>query len=1018
MDNNYNRLKNVLKEVFQLDQADLDFGIYRIMNQKRNEINDFLENRLLPQVTEILKNNGDGENAKAQQELDKAIEQANSLGVDPESLPKVIKLRNKLTSSVSIDSLEQEVYSHLANFFKRYYKDGDFISLRRYKKDVYAIPYEGEEVKLHWANHDQYYIKSSEYLKNYGFNLSNGKSVKFELKEASTEQNNNKEQPGKERRFQLFSELPVEVSEDGATMIINFTFEELDKKVKQSKLNDDALEALVNLIPPEFHAVLEKRPTDKNKKRTLLEKHILDFTARNSFDYFIHKDLGRFLQRELDFYIKNEVLYLDDINTDNEQDFTSQLSKVKAIKQVAQKIITFLAQLENFQKKLWLKKKFVVATNYCITLDRIPEKYYEEIALNKAQLEEWKELFKIHEQKNNLLTIAYTEPLTVDFLKSQPYLVLDTKFFTQDFKDELLSEFDNLDKQVSGTLINSENFQAIGLIKEKFKEKADSIYIDPPYNTDASPILYKNSFKKSSWNSLIHDRVSNSINLLKSTGVLCATIDDFQQRELNFILSEVNNNSNRLGIVPIRNNPSGRPTPTGFSISHEYAMFFSYSENAIIGKLKRDARLNSRYKEVDEQGNFMWELLRKRGTDSERKDSPKAYYPFYYSDGKLRLPEMEWDEIGKNWINIEPPTPKEKVLYPIDETGLERRWRWGLERARLEIKDLIVKEKDGLYTVYYKYRPPEGVSPTTNWIDSKYSSTEHGTGRLKPMFGDYDPFSYPKSVYAVEDCIYISGMKNKESLCIDYFAGSGTTGHSVLNLNREDGGNRKFILVEMGIYFNSVTKPRVLKAIYSDLWKNGKPIESNGISQFIKYHDLESYEDVLNNLSLLVKSNQERLLNDSSFKDEYMLSYMLDVESRDSLLCVDAFKNPFNYKLNITRNNESQETVIDLVETFNYLLGLHVKIIQTIRGFKVITGVTNERDEETLVIWRNTEEKSNKDLNDFFTKMEFSTRDTEFQRIYVNGDNHLENLKTGDDKWKVVLIEEEFIKRMFDVQDV
>lgn len=142
---NYEKLKNVLKEVFQLDQADLDFGIYRIMNQKRTEINEFLEERLLPQVTEILQSNGDGSNTKVQQELDKAIEQANSLGVDPETLPKVIELRSKLSSTTSVDSLEQEVYSHLANFFKRYYKDGDFLSLRRYKKDVYAIPYEGEE---------------------------------------------------------------------------------------------------------------------------------------------------------------------------------------------------------------------------------------------------------------------------------------------------------------------------------------------------------------------------------------------------------------------------------------------------------------------------------------------------------------------------------------------------------------------------------------------------------------------------------------------------------------------------------------------------------------------------------------------------------------------------------------------------------------------------------------------------------------------------------------------------------
>ena len=225
-------------------------------------------------------------------------------------------------------------------------------------------------------------------------------------------------------------------------------------------------------------------------------------------------------------------------------------------------------------------------------------------------------------------------------------------------------------------------------------------------------------------------------------------------------------------------------------------------------------------------------------------------------------------------------------------------------------------------------------------------------------------------------------------------------------------------MVEMGTYFNTVTKPRTQKVAYSDNWKDGVPQDSNGITTMFKYHDLESYEDVLNNLTLVQNKEQSSLLTSSDFKDEYMLNYMLDVESRDSLLNIDAFKNPFGYKLNITRNNESQETVIDLVETFNYLIGLHVKTIQTIKGFKVITGTTNERDEETLVIWRNVEEKSNKDLNDFFTKMEFSTRDSEFQRIYVNGDNHLENLKTVDDKWKVVLIEEEFMKRMFDVQDV
>jgi adenine-specific DNA-methyltransferase len=538
----YQKLKNVLKEVFQLDQADLDFGIYRIMNQKRDDITDFLDNRLLSQVKEILAKNSNGNNAKTQKDLNTATEQAKALGIDPSSLPKVQELQKKLANLTSTEILEQEVYSHMANFFKRYYKDGDFISLRRYKKDVYAIPYEGEEVKLHWANHDQYYIKTSEHLKNYGFKITGNKTVKIELKEASTEQNNNKEQSGKERRFKIYEEQPIEVSEDGNALTLNFTYEQHDKKVKQDKLLAKALSTIVSNLPSEFNDVLALAPTEKNKKRTILEKHLNDFSARNTFDYFIHKDLGGFLSRELDFYIKNEVLYLDDINTDNEQDFTAQLSKVKALKQVAQKIITFLAQLENFQKKLWLKKKFVVSTNYCVTLDRIPESYYPEIAKNKAQLEEWKELFKIDKLKEDLLTVSYTEPLTSEFLKNQPYLVLDTKFFSQEFKDNLLAEFYDLDKETEGLLVNSENFQALNLLSAKYEGNVGLIYTDPPYNAKSSEILYKNTFKHSSWNSFMENRISSSLPFLKEGGLIEVAIDDYVSSftTLLFLISSLN----------------------------------------------------------------------------------------------------------------------------------------------------------------------------------------------------------------------------------------------------------------------------------------------------------------------------------------------------------------------------------------------------------------------------------------------------------------------------------------------
>ena len=190
--NNYNQLKEVLNDIFELNKADLDFGIYRIMNQKRKQVNEFIDKQLPEDIKKALSETQSTDKAEIEKELKELKKKIEDLDGDPESHPKYIAKLTQLKSAENSDVLEQEVFSHLANFFRRYYKDGDFISMRRYKNDVYAIPYQGEEVKLHWANHDQYYIKSSENFKNYSFQTPNGKKVTFQLKEVSTEQNNNK----------------------------------------------------------------------------------------------------------------------------------------------------------------------------------------------------------------------------------------------------------------------------------------------------------------------------------------------------------------------------------------------------------------------------------------------------------------------------------------------------------------------------------------------------------------------------------------------------------------------------------------------------------------------------------------------------------------------------------------------------------------------------------------------------------------------------------------------------------
>jgi adenine-specific DNA-methyltransferase len=197
------KLKNLLRELFQLDSADLDFGIYRIMNSKRSEIERFLDNDLLPQIKEAFLQYKSSDSVQVKTDLDKLVQQLKDAGVDPELSPKVKELREKLSTAVDLSALENQVFSDLFNFFRRYYNEGDFLSLRRYKEGVYAIPYEGEEVKLYWANHDQYYIKSSEYLRDYAFKLSDGRRVHFRLAAADTEKDNNKPANGNDRRFIL-----------------------------------------------------------------------------------------------------------------------------------------------------------------------------------------------------------------------------------------------------------------------------------------------------------------------------------------------------------------------------------------------------------------------------------------------------------------------------------------------------------------------------------------------------------------------------------------------------------------------------------------------------------------------------------------------------------------------------------------------------------------------------------------------------------------------------------------------
>ena len=265
-------------------------------------------------------------------------------------------------------------------------------------------------------------------------------------------------------------------------------------------------------------------------------------------------------------------------------------------------------------------------------------------------------------------------------------------------------------------------------------------------------------------------------------------------------------------------------------------------------------------------------------------------------------------------------------------------------------------------------------------------------------------------------------------LVLDYFAGSGTTAHAVINLNREDKCKRKYILVEQGDYFDTVLKPRIQKVVYSSDWKDGKATAPHtGISHAFKVIKIESYEDTLNNLQLRRTAKQQDLLDTlpQSAQEDYLLRYLLDIESRSSLLSVEQFNQPFDCKLKVTVDSAGayEERTIDLVETFNYLIGLRVKHIdmQRDKGFVSVTGWL-PTGEKTLVLWRDVSQVDYETLNRLCDKLAINPADSEFEIVYINGDHNIPAVFTSLETeggitktLKIRQIEPEFLNRMFAV---
>ena len=1074
MSQKYEKLKILLKELFQLDQPDLDFGLYRVMHAKSAEVSQFLDKDLLPQVKVAFGLYQSADKAELEKELTKVIAGIGAAGMNPDDSPKVKDLRGRLKSdAVDIGALESEVYDHLFSFFRRYYSEGDFLAKRVYKPGVYAIPYEGEEVTLHWANKDHYYIKTSEYLRDYAFRLRPDDEKKplrvhFRLTDATEgEHGNIKAAEDKARAFILAAPgnsgrdfIAEEDGGQGKELVIRFQYrpatltdwpeDERDGKKKPPAQKDlNALAAKCVLAANDaalatWIAELAKPHVRANGEQadcTRLEAHLRRYTARNTFDYFIHKDLGAFLRRELDFYIKNEVMHLDDVENESAPRVEQYLSKIKVIRKIAGKIIDFLAQLEDFQKKLWLKKKFVVETQYCISLDRIPEEFYPEIAANDAQCQEWVKLFAIDEIKGDLTVPGFSKPLKLEFLQANKDLLVDTSWFSSHFTEAVLNTQADFDVGLCGVVVSSEATQSSRLLRRWLSDRVGVLLADTPYNTGSDGFPYKDSYQHASWLTMISDFLAIMKTVMRADALCACFIDDHEIYRLGLLMNEIFGEDQMAACAPWKSEASGGKEKTGLRTGHEYVLIYHNGDGTCIAQTEISTGVLDR---EDKWGKYRkGRELRKWGGTSSRADRPGQWFPL--------------------------PTPDGSMVFPIKNDGAEGHWRWGKENPAMKKavdnpevfhwekcsydRGISVDATTERWVPFEKIRDVKKSVGWSTWLGSVGTNAD-ATRELKAMFGKKS-FETPKpsSIYRW----LVSLHNDDETYVVDFYAGSGTAAQAVIDLNSEDGSNRRFVVGDIGGSVQDVVWPRIKKASYARSWKDGKPANrGDGGSLLCKKVVLESYEDALNNLETRRSDRQKELLDSAEaqgadgLREQYVLRYMLEVETRGSpsLLNVLAFTDPTAYKLKVKRpgSDESREVNVDLLETFNWLIGLtvrHITAPQTfsaaferdsekrlrLKGrlkqeedspywFRPVTGSTPD-GRRTLVIWRKLSgepEQDNLVLDEWFTRQGYSAKDSEFDLIYVNGGNNLENLKTPDDPWKVRLIEEDFHRLMFEME--
>ena len=953
------KFQALLGEMLQTEKSDLDFGIYRVVGHRRGDMEDFIT-KTIPGAVNKAVADSQPHNATVQEkeEIERQIRRdigENAFTPDGELRPEFAegeagKKWHEVCARASGAQLltDQDVCNRLLQFFGRYYHEGDFVSKRRYAGNAqYAVPYDGREVLLHWANRDQYYVKTADRFAQYAFTADNS-AFQFRVEKTAAQKDNNKPPKGE---FIL-----ADARKENGRVIAVFHRRELSEKEKKeikffAKNGGTQQDKIIALAKkqiddgkfPLLTPLLASHAVQKEKSRFTV--HAARFVRRNTSDYFIHRNLRAFLRRELDFFLKNETINADELAENALAQ--NRIAAFRAVRNVARQVIDMLAQWEDFQKALWEKKKFILQTEYCATLGHIPDwkncSILKDIADCKKQWEEWKDLgmcdefsdlFPANEQEK------YEERIA--FLRENPSLPVDTVHFPPEFKDCLLDYFKGkngipgIDDATDGILFHGDNWQTLNLLQEKFRGQVQCIHIDPPYNTNTSGFLYKNDFQHSSWMSMMESRIAAAIPLLSDKGVFQCHIDENEYERLH-LLFEQTPTFNAGTVVWDKKNPilAGK----GIATQHEYIALRSMHNGAIYLRnlhakeiIAKAATLIGKHNGVNEKSRkdfASWIDKAKKLSGGERA------YCHIDDDGRVfRGVSMSSPNLGEAAAHYYEPLihPITQKPCPVPDGGWSR--TPATMKKLLEKNEILFGEDESV-------QPQKKIFLTEDsrrQLPSILRMSSRGKQDLRALGGM--TFAYCHSVMLYEELIG-AGAPEMSDVVVDFFAGSGTAAHAVINLNRTDGGQRKFILAEMGDYFGTVLLPRVKKIIYSPEWKEGKATrpataeEHKRGPRLVKYHRIESYEDALDNVNF--GKNGENEGKDEAMRklDDFIPRYMLRWESRKdaAFLSDEGLENPFDYKLQLSGEAARTEQA-DLPETFAYLIGLRVRTRQVLTDKK------------------------------------------------------------------------------------